>query len=165
MGYHDHNWGSAGLNEVMSHWYWGRGRLGDFTTIYVEQVALPAYGSVKMPVFMLAYQGRILTGDGRPLTLKTANFQRHPGGRSYPRQLDFHWETSEGQVHLALRKPEMIEATSLVGELPAWQRWLVRLAANPYYFRFQAELSLSVDLAGVKADLTGPALYELMLLR
>ena len=30
------------------------GVIGDFTTIYVDQVALPAYGSIHMPVFMLA---------------------------------------------------------------------------------------------------------------
>ena len=165
IGYHDHNWGNVGLNHVMDHWYWGRGRIGDFTTIYVEQVAQPDYGSIKMPVFMLAYQGRILTGDGAPLTLKTADFQHHPGGRDFPRQLDFNWESGGEKVHLALRQPQMIEAVSLLSEIPAWQRWLARLAANPYYFRFEAELDLSVDLAGVHANVTGPALYELMILR
>jgi predicted secreted hydrolase len=163
-GYHDHNWGNVGLNQVMSHWYWGRARLGDFATIFVEQVALPAYGRVKMPVFMLAYQGRILTGDGRPLVLKTAVFQRHAGGRQYPCQLDFDWHSGSGRVHLALRDPQLIEATSLVADLPAWQRWVARLLADPNYFRFQAHLSLSVNLEGVQADLAGPALYELMLL-
>ncbi|MBI3738752.1 MAG: hydroxyneurosporene dehydrogenase, partial [Chloroflexi bacterium] len=34
-GYHDHNWGNVGLNEVMDHWYWGRAHLGDYTLIYV----------------------------------------------------------------------------------------------------------------------------------
>jgi len=164
-GYHDHNWGNVGLNDVMSHWYWGRGRIGDFTTIYVDQVALPAYGSIHMPVFMLAYQGRILTGDGRPLKLQTGDFMHHPSGKEYPRQLDFDWKTDEGKIHLALRQPQIIEAASLIGDLPAWQQWLIHRVANPYYFRFQAELALSVDLQGIKTQVNGPALYELMLLR
>ncbi len=164
-GYHDHNWGNVDLNAVMSHWYWGRAHLGDFTTIFVEQVARPDYGQVKMPVFLLAHQERILTGDGAPLTLKTQDFQPHPGGRAYPMQLDFHWETGEGCVHLALRQPEIIEAASLLGTLPPWKRAVARLLANPYYFRFRADLELSVELAGFQQTLNGPAIYELMLLR
>src|SRR5574341_69405 len=43
-GYHDHNWGNVGLNVVMDHWYWGRAHLGDYTLIFVEQVASAKYG-------------------------------------------------------------------------------------------------------------------------
>lgn len=164
-GYHDHNWGNIGLDAVMSHWFWGRAHVGDYTLIYVEMVSNRAYGGVKLPVFMLAKGGRILTGDGRPLTLETGDVARHPGGRSYPQQLDWRWHMDEGSVHIALREPQVIEATSLLDLLPAWKRVLARLVANPYYFRFNARLELAVDLAGVRETMRGPALYELMLLR
>ncbi len=164
-GYHDHNWGNIGLNEVMSHWYWGRAHVGDFTLIFVEMVSTRAYGSVKLPVFLLAQGDRILTGDGGPLVLQTGDFMRHDSGRSYPQALDWHWRSPEGAVDLVLRRPQVIEAASLLGFLPAWQRWLARLVANPYYFRFSADLELTVDLGEVHAVESGTALYELMILR
>ncbi len=164
-GYHDHNWGNIGLNEIMSHWYWGRAHVGDFTLIFVEMISTRAYGSVKLPVFLLAQGGRILTGDGGPLVLQTADFVQHSSGRSYPQALDWRWQTPEGSVHLSTRRPQIIEAASLLGFLPAWKRRLARLVANPYYLRFSADLELTVDLGEVHARERGNALYELMLLR
>jgi hypothetical protein len=38
------------------------------------------------------------------------------------------------------------------------------LFANPYYFRFNAEMNLEIDLAEVKDHQHGTALYELMML-
>lgn len=164
-GYHDHNWGNIGLNEVMSHWYWGRAHVGDYSLIFVETVGTEAYAHQKVPFFMLAKGNRIITGDGRPLTLTTAEFQNHPSSKTYPRLLDFHWRAEAGTVHLALRQPRLIEAISMLTFLPGWKRWLARLVVNPYYFRFNAELELTVDLAGLVDRQRGSALYEMMLLR
>jgi hypothetical protein len=163
--YHDHNWGNAALDHVLSHWYWGRAHLGDFTTIFVEMHASAAYGRQKIPVFLLAHHERILTGDGTPLRLQITDVMKHPSGREYPQKLDFRWQKPEGNVDLALREVKIIEATSLLSGMPAWQAGLLRLLINPYYFRFQAELTLDVDLGGVKESVRGPAIYELMLLR
>jgi hypothetical protein len=163
-GYHDHNWGNIGLNDVMSHWFWGRAHVADYTLIYVEMVSNKAYGSVKLPVFMLAKGERILVGDGTPLRLEAGEEVRHEGGRSYPRRLDWCWEEGERRVRLALRNPQLIEAASLLDLLPPWKKRLARLVANPYYFRFNAELELDVALDSTET-VRGPALYELMLLR
>ncbi len=167
-GYHDHNWGNVGLNDVMSHWFWGRAHVGPYSLIFVEMHAAAAYGHQKMPVFMLARDDQILIGDGGPLTLTTADVVLHPSGRTYPRQLDFHWrpaDASQGHIHLALRQPDLIEAVSLLTAFPRWQRTLLRLFANPYYFRFNAALELRLDLPGRQAVEHGRALYEIMLLR
>jgi len=168
-GYHDHNWGTVSLSDVMSHWYWGRAHVGDFTVIFVEQVATAEYGHQKLPVFMLAKGDQILTGDGGPLQLQVGELQKHPGGREYPGQVDFHWQGAEGTVDIALRQPQIIEASSLLVFLPAWKQRLLRHFANPYYFRFSAGIQLSVDLpglgGGVQAAESGQAIYELMLLR
>jgi hypothetical protein len=163
-GYHDHNWGNIGLDAVMSHWVWGRAHVGDYTLIYVEMVSNRAYGGVKLPVFMLAKGERILIGDGRPLTLQTGDVARHRDGRRYPQRLDWRWQSDAGTVSLTLRDPQVIEAASLLGFLPAWKRRLARLVANPYYFRFNADLELEVNL-GTPETVHGPALYEIMLLR
>ncbi|MEI7849126.1 MAG: lipocalin-like domain-containing protein [Chloroflexota bacterium] len=164
-GYHDHNWGNVGLNEVMDHWYWGRAHLGEYTLIYVEQIGAKEYGYTRMPVFMLAKGSQVLTGDGLALTMQSADFVPAAGGRAYPRQLDFHWEKGEENVHLRLREPTLIEGTSLLISFPAWQRALLRLVANPYYFRFNARLELSIHMQSAQAELVGPALYEIMILQ
>lgn len=163
-GYHDHNWGNVGLNDVMSHWYWGRAHLGDYSLIFVEMVGTEAYAGQKVPNFMLAKGDRILTGDGHPLTLQTAEFQEHPSGKRYPRKADFHWQAEAGTVHLTLRAPKIIEAISMLYFLPAWKKWLARRFVNPYYFRFNADLDLTVDFAGIRDTQHGTALFELMFL-
>lgn len=168
VGYHDHNWGNVGLNDVMSHWVWGRAHVGAYSLIFVEMTAAPAYGRQKIPVFMLARDDQILLGDGGPLTLTTTDEVRHAAGRSYPRQLDFQWrpaDASRGSVHLMLRQPQLIEATSLLLAFPRWQQRLLRLLANPYYFRFDAALELHIDLFDLHTVERGRALYEIMLLR
>jgi hypothetical protein len=164
-GYHDHNWGNVDLNVVMSHWYWGRAHVGDYSLIFVEMNTVKALGSQKAPVFMLARKDKILTGDGGPLVMEGRDFIQHAGGRSFPQKVDFTWKTKEGKVEISLRRPELIEASSLLGMLPPWPRRLARLLANPYYFRFNADLELKVNLPGEKGSEKGRALFEIMLLK
>lgn len=165
VGYHDHNWGNIGLNKVMDHWYWGRARIGDYTLIYVEQIGAQEYGYTRMPVFMLAKGDQVLTGDGSKLTMKTAGFVAHPGGRAWPREVDFYWRDGSDTIHISLRQPQLIEAVSLLASFPAWKRALLRLFANPYYFRFNAEMVLSLHLGSQHATERGPALFEIMILQ
>ncbi len=165
VGYHDHNWGNIGLSEVMDHWYWGRAHVGEYTLIFVEQVAAKTYGFARIPVFLLARGDQILCADGAPLTMAARQFVRHPQGRQYPLQVDFCWQSGAQSVHLALRQPRLIEAVSLLSFYPPWQRRLFRLFANPYYFRFNAELELSIDLKDVQTIEHGTALYEIMILQ
>jgi len=164
-GYHDHNWGNIGLNNVMDHWYWGRAHVGDYTLIYVEQIAARAYGYTRMPVLLLAKGDQILTGDSAPLTMQARDFVPYPGGRAYPREVDFHWQSGSDSLHLALRQPKLIEGTSLLLSLPAWQQPLLRLFANPFYFRFNAEMELTIDLNGLRDTQRGPTLFEIMILQ
>jgi hypothetical protein len=164
-GYHDHNWGNVSLAAVMDHWYWGRAHVGDYSLIFVEQIAARRYGSARIPVFLLARGGEILADDSRFLTMQAADFVRHAGGREYPRGVVFTWQQGNQRIRLDLGEPALIEATSLLFALPRWQQALARLAANPYYFRFNARLDLTIELNGLSETLSGPALYELMLLR
>jgi len=164
--YHDHNWGNVGLETVLSHWYWGRAHVEDYTLIFVEMTANRKYSRQKIPVFMLAKGNNILIGDGRPLQMKASEFKQHPGGRLYPQQVKFDWQDISGRVLIDLGDMQVIEATTLLGTLSPWKRWIARLLGmNPYYFRFNAGMHLSVDLPGVKTQLDGNALYEIMLLR
>jgi len=164
-GYHDHNWGNIALPSVMDHWYWGRAHVGDYTLIFVEQIALKKYGSTRMPVFLLAKGDKILVDDARYLTMQARDFVHHPGGREYPRAVDFIWSRGRDQIRLELRKQKLIEGVSLLLALPPSKRALARLFANPYYFRFNTEMDLQIDIGDLHDSLRGPALYEIMMLR
>ena len=117
-----------------------------------------------MAPFLLAKGDQILTGNGLPLKLEKRDFIKHAGGREYPTELDFHWMLDDKQVHITLRQPKIIEADSLLKELPFWKRKLLGLFVNPYYFRFNAEMDLKIDFGDIQAHEQGPVLYELMLL-
>ncbi len=96
---------------------------------------------------------------------KTADFQDHPSGKRFPRALDFHWQADQGTAHIALRQPHLIDSFSLLDDFSGWKRWLARRFVNPYYFRFNAEIELNVDLAETKAMERGSSICELMTLR
>ncbi len=161
-GYHDHNWGNVPLASVLDHWTWGRAHVGDYSLIFVEQVAARKFGLRRIPVFLLARENKILADDARLLTMQAREIVRHPGGSAYPRSLDFQWSSGKQGVHLSLRDPQLIESASLLGLLPRFKRSLARLVANPYYFRFKAKLELEIDLEDLQDTQHGTALYELM---
>jgi predicted secreted hydrolase len=162
--YHDHNWGNLALNKMLSHWFWGRADLGAYHLIFAEMTATKAYSGQKLPVLMLARGDEILVDDGRPLTLHTAEPEHHSSGKVYPRRLDLHWQGAAGSLAATLRNPRVIEATSLLLQLPTWKRLLARLLVNPYYFRFHGDMELTVDLNGEHATERGPVIYEFMIL-
>lgn len=164
-GYHDHNWGNVALNRVLSHWVWGRARVGDFSLIFVEMNATKAYEYQKIPVLLLSYKDKVLIEDPRKMCMTTRGETRHSGKRVYPHEVDFDLQDADILLHLRLRDPQVIESNSLLAFLPAWQQKLVRLFINPYYFRFRATLQMEVNLPGVKSAEKGDCIYELMLLR
>ncbi len=171
--YHDHNWGNIGLNEVLSQWYWGRAHLGDYTLIFAEMTATARYDHQKIPVFMLAKGNQILAGEGGILDLEELEFIAHPEGRSYPEGLNIEWKKGPCQVSLKLRDPAIIDSFSMLDLLPTWQRLIGKIVANPYYFRFKADLDLQLDLCipsgngaeNIHTRIKGEALYEFILLR
>jgi len=163
--YHDHNWGNAVMGNMLDHWYWGRAHVGDFSIIFAQLVTIKIFGmgGIKLPVFFLAKGDKILTDDGLPLILETSDEVEGPKGQTYPNRLDFRWEAEEGKVELAIRNPKLIEVLDMTEDLPSWKKPLVHLFANPLYYDFDAELELSVDLAGVKAKESGRVIFEKMM--
>ena len=164
-GYHDHNWGNVALPSVMDHWYWGRAQVGDYTLIFVEQIAARKYGSQRLPVFLLAKGDKVLADDSRYFSLQTGDFVKHAGGREYPREVDFTYAWEGERVQLRLRDHVMIEGVSLLLAVPPAVRRVARLFTNPYYFRFNSTLDLDIQLKELQDKVSGPALFEIMMLR
>ena len=62
-GYHDHNWGNKLMILLMNDWYWGRAKIGDYVAVSSYIYANKKDGYKSIPIFMLAKDGEILTGD------------------------------------------------------------------------------------------------------
>ena len=62
-GYHDHNWGNKLMILLMNDWYWGRAKIGDYVVVSSYIYANKKDGYKATPIFMLAKDGKILTGD------------------------------------------------------------------------------------------------------
>jgi len=165
VGYHDHNWGNLSLPAIQDHWYWGRTTLDEYTVIFVEQTTTKNYGSVKLPVFLVAKGSEVLIEEGEMLKLETSDFINHASGHKYPNKLIFKWEKGEDKVVITLTNPRIIEATGLLSAIPKWKQKVARLFVNPYYFRFHSEITLEINYQGIKTVKFGNTLYELMQLR
>ncbi len=165
--YHDHNWGNAVMGHLLDHWYWGRAHVGDFTLIFTEMVTVQIFGmgGTKLPVFLLARGDKILTDDGLPLRLVTSGDVTGPGGQTYPTRLSFAWERDGESARLIITNPELIEVLDMTEDLPGWRRRLAHVFGNPLYYDFEADLELTVDMAGVRAHETGRVIFEKMMFR
>jgi hypothetical protein len=166
-GYHDHNWGNISPGLGIDHWYWGRAHVGDYSMIFVEIVTakIMGIGSLKLPVFYLAKGDEIITEDGLPLSVVTGDYVEGPGGKTYPTKVDFNWNDEDGDLLLAIRNPKLIERIDVIEDLPRWQQAIIHLFANPTYYDFNADLELTIDYKGIKANEKGRALYEIMMFK
>ncbi len=153
--YHDHNWMNVDMTKIVDHWYWGRGNTEHYRLVFVQVSGVPSeIGSAPISAFMVARDRTIQLGDygqGIPLTLRTRDIATGPGGRAYPTSLDFDWRGSRGSVTLSLRDPQFIE-------------WFPVPPGDGWYYRWRADLALTVDLDGTRVVERGTAIYEQLLL-
>ena len=114
---------------------------------------------------MFAKNDQILTGDGSRLTLQENNFIPHtPSAKTYAKDLKFHWQDKGETITITTSNPEVIDARSLLADLPFFKRKLARIFTNPHYFRFNAETEIDVNFGGIRDMIKEKALYEIMML-
>lgn len=78
-GYHDHNWGNKLMILLMNDWYWGRAKIGDYVVVSSYIYANKKDGYKATPIFMLAKDGQILTGDAfKFLTYQEKDYVKDP---------------------------------------------------------------------------------------
>jgi len=164
-GYHDHNWGNVRLNDVITQWYWGRAHIGDYTTIFSETLTSSKYGKTKAPVFYLAKGGKILSSDSFKMKSTPSQWTTHSGGREYPEKMVIEIQQKKGKLVLTLSKSRIIEARSLIDNMPSFVQFFIRLFSNPYYFRFNTDMSIAGSINGQKLNESGSAIFEMMHLK
>ncbi|MEI6363962.1 MAG: hypothetical protein WCP95_17740 [Actinomycetes bacterium] len=164
-GYHDHNWGNKLMGSGLDHWFWGRAHVDDFSLIFVMLTTRGAFGvgAINIPTLYLANGQTLLTDDLVPLHLAATGEVPGPGHQTYPTDLLWTWQHGDESIRFHITNPEMIEALDMTPDEPSWRKALTHLTQHPMYYDFNADIALDVDVAGVKASVTGRALYEKMM--
>ena len=164
-GYHDHNWGNIAMNTVLNHWYWGRARLGGYTIIAADLVAEKAYGNVRLPLFMIAKDGKILADDAMHVQVTRGGTHIHPQtGKFIDDVLTYDEPAADGGSYTVVfeRKRDIVY-TSLLTLLPPVTEFFAHLAgANPTYLRIQGDVTLTVRGAAGETTLKSTGLWEQM---
>jgi predicted secreted hydrolase len=164
--YHDHNWGNHLMGSFLDHWYWGRAHIGDYTLVYVRMTTkgVLGFGALNIPTFFLAKGEEIVTDDLLPLRLTTTDDVAGPGGQTYPRRLDWTWQTERGTISLAVTDPALIESLDMSVPHSGFSR-LTHLGEHPMYYDFNADAELTIALDDLTDHVVGRTLYEKMMFR
>ena len=89
-GYHDHNWGTVNLNQVLDRWFWTTGHFGNYTLDAALYVTALYYNHQQLPAFYLAKGNQVLINEMNHLTLHGSGNLTAPGGHDYPKTMKFH---------------------------------------------------------------------------
>lgn len=165
-GYHDHNWGSMNMNDIIKYWYWGRGVAGDYYTVF-SVMYLPKYlGGEQASIFYLARGDTLLVGESNHLKLtKTDINPPTPKANHLPHKLTFTESSYQEKVTFTLSHPKMIESTDPFTGVSKFKMFLTHLFSKPAYVRYNSDLEMEIEINGKDTKVKGKGLYEIMILR
>ncbi len=167
-GYHDHNWGNKLMILLMNDWYWGRARIGDYVVVSSYIYANKKDGYKATPIFMLAKDGAILTGDAEKyMTYEETDFVKDDyTGRHVARKLVYDYDEGTGVGYrVTYRKgDEDVERQTMrdiVGKPAAVLFWLLGFRGS--YHRMGGTVTLEKFENGTVVEtVEAPAMWEQM---
>ena len=168
-GYHDHNWGNKLMILLMNDWYWGRAKIGDYVVVSSYIYANRKDGYKATPIFMLAKNGEILTGDAfRYLTYEERDFIKDPyTKRHVAGTLVYDYSEPDRGIHYRVtykKGSEDVERQimrDIVGPVPAALFYLLGFRGS--YHRMGGTAVLERFENGAVAErIEAPAMWEQM---
>ena len=168
-GYHDHNWGNKLMILLMNDWYWGRARVGDYVVVSSYIYANKKDGYKATPIFMLAKDGQILTGDAaKHLKYEEKDFVKDDyTGRHVARTLVYDYDDRESGVRYRItykKGNEEVERQTMrdiVGKPAAVLFWLLGFRGS--YHRMGGTVVLEKFENGTVVEtVEAPAMWEQM---
>ena len=168
-GYHDHNWGNKLMILLMNDWYWGRAKIGDYVVVSSYIYANRKDGYKATPVFMLARDGELLTGDAAQyLNYEERDFIKDPyTKRHVAKTLVYDYDDKENDIHYRItykKGDEEIERqvmTDIVGRPAAILFYLLGFRGS--YHRMGGTAILEKFSGGeVALRIEAPAMWEQM---
>lgn len=164
--YHDHNWGDIQMLKLMHHWYWGRANIDDYTVISSYITAEKKYGYQKFPIFMVAKNNQILTGDVKYLTYTESNLVvDEKTQKPVHHQLCYDYDDKQNHFKVTYSWGKTILNSRFADNLPPVQKAAAKLSGmDGAYLRFSGKVTLEVfDKSGKLVEThTNNALWEEM---
>ncbi len=163
IGYHDHNWGTADMRKILTHWYWGRIYAEDFTLIYAYVRTNRRFSNLCSKPLMIAHKDRVIRSTGQWDLREGELVFNERANRSYPRDVTIE---EPGAFSLSLDVREIIDAHDfLEGFNPALKWAINKTFGRPGYFRFKSDFDLTVVDGGKTFHRTGRTLHEMVALK
>jgi hypothetical protein len=167
LGYHDHNWGNVEMHKLLNHWYWSRVAFDDYCIIACDLVSEKKYGYARLPVFMIAKDGKILDDDERTVKIVRSDTIQHPISKKFmDNTLSFTQTTAAGTTYkVDLKRKKDMSCVNLLeaGGLSKFKIKLARLIGeNPTYIRLTGDATLTVSNNGKDKAMTTSAIWEQM---
>ena len=168
-GYHDHNWGNKQMILLMNDWYWGRAKIDDYVVVSSYIYANKKDNYKATPIFMLAKNGEILTGDAfKYLTYEEKDYVKDSyTKRHVARTLVYDYNDKERNVHYRVtykKGDEEVERqvmTDIVGRPLAIMFYLLGFRGS--YHRMGGTAILEkYDGEKIVEQIEAPAMWEQM---
>ena len=163
QGYHDHNWGNVSLEKILNHWYWGRSHVGPYTVIACDIIAEKEYGYKRLPVFMLARDGRILSDDPNLTDIERSRTHIHPvSGKFMDDVLVYtQHEGDDLDYVVTFEREGDYNQRSILEVVSPMKRFLAKLVGmNPTYIRVKGTVSVEERIGGNSEKFEAPGLWE-----
>ena len=155
-GYHDHNWGNAGIEGVLKAWHWGRAECGDFTLnfSYIQHNA--DYGNKVVCKFMLAKDSEILLSTGEFEDSFVGEIHVGPqSGNGWPDGFLIEAPYNGDMIRIEISGNHLLSDALNSDQQPDDE------TARPGYIRLGGDIRVTVPLAGGVEVATGNIIHEM----
>ena len=166
-GYHDHNWGNIGINNVINHWYWCRGNIGPYTVIACDIISEKKYDYTRVPVMLISKDGVIIDDNEENTVIERSKTEQHPITNKFiDNKLTYFQKTdSNTSYEISFERNSDIMVGNLL-ELIGLSKFKICLAKfiglNPTYIRCIGNVKLTVSKNGQVETFENEALWEQM---
>jgi hypothetical protein len=128
VGYHDHNWGNAGLMKVVHNWYWARGQAGLYSVIASYITAAQRYGFEPIPIFMLARDNALIGDNAAKVTFEREGvYADEETGKPDAATTRYTYTDGEDRYVVSFNRNHDLSATRMTDTLKGVKRVAARL--------------------------------------
>ena len=156
-GYHDHNWGNVGPDEVMSGWWWGRAAVGEYTVVAADLHAAKGFGGDHEPLLLITSPKGVVSSLVGKAALDVENLPTSANPdprRSVPFGGGVIFKGTQSAVSAAVRSTgKLLSSMDMLDSVPAWKGTLARVVGlRPWYTRVLATYEVEADGKTTRAE-------------
>ena len=180
LGYHDHNWGSAKIQDTVKKWWWMRGYVDDIAVVGYDWHFKNTYGGKHIPIYGIVDSTEVIAAYSSDLdtTIEGGSWGLPSDAEGYSiNPLDaipFEIDVDTGSAfdcwvgHDCIRNKftsvdliESVDLLALQGVSEDERALLALLSYDPWYLRYRGDMSLTIkDFNGHDYSGTGIAIIE-----